>query len=62
MVNTPGEILREILAARKWRQSDLAERASLSPKHVNQIVNGSIGITGDVAVRFERTLGVAAAF
>ena len=58
----PGDILKEILTERNWRQSDLAERTGLSPKHINQIVNGSIGITGDVAVRLERALGVAAVF
>jgi HTH-type transcriptional regulator/antitoxin HigA len=56
----PGELLREVLEARQLRQSELAERTGLSAKHLSQIVTGSIGISGDVAVLLEIALGIPA--
>lgn len=58
----PGIVLREVLEARGIRQSELAERTGLTPKHVNQIVTGNIGISGDVAVLLERALSISAQF
>jgi HTH-type transcriptional regulator/antitoxin HigA len=58
----PGKLLKQVLAERNLRQSDVAERAGISAKHLNQLVNESIGITGDVAVRLERALGIPARF
>lgn len=42
------------------RQVDLAKRAGLSAKHVNQIAKGVIGITPEVALKFERVTGISA--
>jgi HTH-type transcriptional regulator/antitoxin HigA len=58
----PGAVLREILEKRSIRQTELAERTGLTPKHVNQITKEQIGISGDVAIRFERVLGVPTQF
>lgn len=58
----PGKLLKQVLAKQNLRQAEVAERAGLSAKHVNQIANESIGITGEVAVRLERALGVPARF
>ena len=58
----PGAVLKRILAERNLRQSDVAERAGISAKHLNQLVNESIGVTGDIAVRLERALGIPALF
>jgi HTH-type transcriptional regulator/antitoxin HigA len=58
----PGAVLKEVLDQRNLRQSELAERTGISAKHLNQIVNESIGITGDVAVRLERALNIPAHF
>lgn len=58
----PGAVLRLILQERGVRQSEIAERTGLSAKHVNQIVNEVIGITGDVAVLLERALGIPTLF
>jgi HTH-type transcriptional regulator/antitoxin HigA len=58
----PGTILRQVLAARGIRQSEIAERTGLTPKHINQIVTGNIGISADVAVLLERALGIEALF
>lgn len=58
----PGVVLRQVLEQRSIRQSELAERAGLTPKHVNQIVNQVVGISGDVAVVLERALDIPAQF
>ncbi|MGV9385036.1 ImmA/IrrE family metallo-endopeptidase [Nonomuraea sp. NPDC003707] len=58
----PGALLRQVLEARGIRQSELAERTGLTPKHVNQVVKEIIGISGDVALLLERALGIDAEF
>jgi HTH-type transcriptional regulator/antitoxin HigA len=58
----PGEVLRSILEQRSIRQSELAERTGLTPKHVNQIVKGTVGISGDAAVLLERALDIPTRF
>jgi HTH-type transcriptional regulator/antitoxin HigA len=58
----PGVILRRKLEERGIRQAELAERTGLTAKHINQIVNGAIGISGDVALLLDRALGVSAEF
>jgi HTH-type transcriptional regulator / antitoxin HigA len=57
----PGEILAEELKARGMSQTDFASRTSLSIKHINQLINHNVPLTADVAVSFERALGVTAA-
>ena len=58
----PGTVLRQVLEKHGIRQSELAERTGLTAKHINQIVTGSIGISGDVAVLLERVLSIDAQF
>lgn len=58
----PGALLRRVLERREIRQSELAERTGLTPKHINQIVSENIGISGDVAILLERVLGIDAQF
>jgi len=58
----PGALLRRVLERRGIRQSELAERTGLTPKHVNQVVSENIGISGDVAILLERVLGIDAQF
>jgi HTH-type transcriptional regulator/antitoxin HigA len=58
----PGEALRELLRDRGIRQSELASRTGLTAKHINQLVKLNIGISGDVAVRLERALGMPARY
>jgi HTH-type transcriptional regulator/antitoxin HigA len=58
----PGELLRRVLERSGIRQSELAERTGLTPKHINQIVSENIGISGDVAILLERVLGFDAQF
>lgn len=58
----PGAVLRGILEQRGIRQSELAERTGLTAKHVNQVVNEAIGISGDVALLLELALDIPAHF
>lgn len=56
----PGETLRETLEAIGMPQAELARRAELSTKHVNQIIQGQAPITPETAVALERVTGVPA--
>jgi HTH-type transcriptional regulator / antitoxin HigA len=56
----PGETLRELLDEQGLTQRDLARRASLSPKHVNKLLQGMVPLSADVAVRLERVTGTPA--
>ncbi|MEX2559408.1 MAG: ImmA/IrrE family metallo-endopeptidase [Pirellulales bacterium] len=56
----PGLSVRETMDSLGIDQRELAARAGLSAKHVNQIVQGVAPITHDTAIRFERVTGVPA--
>ena len=56
----PGVTLRSTLAAKGMTQADLATRAGLSLKHVNQIVQGAAPITPETALALEKVTGVPA--
>lgn len=56
----PGASLRSTLTALGMTQADLAARAGLSLKHVNQIVQGVAPLTHDTALAFEKVTGVPA--
>jgi HTH-type transcriptional regulator/antitoxin HigA len=58
----PGETLRDVIAQQSVSQAELAARAGLSPKHVNQIMQGLAPITPETAIVLERVTGVAAGF
>ena len=58
----PGEILAETLTERRMSQAEFARRTDLTQKHISQIINGHTGYSPDVALRFERVLGVRAEF
>ena len=56
----PGETLRETIESLGLTQAELATRAGLSTKHVNQIIKGAAAISPDVARRLENATGVPA--
>lgn len=56
----PGASLKERLADLGLTQAELAVRAGLSTKHVNQIVQGAAPITQETALAFETVTGVPA--
>lgn len=56
----PGRTLQETIDALGMGQRDLAARAGLSYKHINQIIQGIAPITHETAVRLEQVTGVPA--
>lgn len=56
----PGETLRSTLGELGMTQADLAARAGLSLKHVNQIAQGIAPITHETALLLEKVTGVSA--
>jgi len=58
----PGETLRDRLAELNLSQAELAARAGMSTKHVNQIIQGNAPITLETAVVLERITGMPASF
>jgi HTH-type transcriptional regulator/antitoxin HigA len=56
----PGHSLRSTLTTLGMTQADLAARAGLSLKHVNQIVQGLAPLTHETALSFEKVTGVPA--
>ncbi len=56
----PGETLRDRLAEMNLSQAELATRAGLSTKHVNQIMQGLAPITLETAVILDRITGIPA--
>ncbi len=61
-VSPPGETLQETLDALGMTQAELAERTGRSPKTINEIIKGKAPITPEMALQFERVLGVPASF
>lgn len=53
----PGAHLRDYLESQELSQSDFAERAGVSEKHVSQILSGKAGISAEMALAIERVLG-----
>jgi HTH-type transcriptional regulator / antitoxin HigA len=56
----PGETLRDRLAEMNLSQAELAARAGLSTKHVNQIMQGIAPITLETAIVLDRITGIPA--
>lgn len=58
----PGEVLREALDERDMPQTYLACVTGYTPKHINWIINGRIGVSAAMAVALEAELGIRAEF
>jgi HTH-type transcriptional regulator/antitoxin HigA len=58
----PGETLAEWLDHQGMSQVQFARRASLTPKHINQVLKGSVGISPEVALAFERVTSIPARY
>lgn len=58
----PGKTLLENMELLNMTQVDLACRAELTVKHINEIVKGKSPITPETAIKFERVLDIKAAF
>jgi HTH-type transcriptional regulator/antitoxin HigA len=58
----PGETLAEWLDREDMTQAQFAKRTSLTPKHINQVLKGGVGISPEVALAFERVTSIPARY
>ena len=58
----PGATLEELIMELCISQAELARRTGRPTKTINGIIKGSIAITPETALQFERVLGVSATF
>ncbi|GAA2095726.1 HigA family addiction module antitoxin [Actinomadura alba] len=56
----PGETIREFLDELGMTQRQLAARLALSLKHVNQLIQGLVPLSPEVAARLELVTGMPA--
>jgi HTH-type transcriptional regulator/antitoxin HigA len=56
----PGRTLQDLMEEQGMTQRDLARRADLSPKHVNQLLHGMVSLSPAVAERLELVTGMPA--
>jgi len=56
----PGTFINEQMEIREWTQADLAEVLSMSPKHINALLNNKLRITTDMAQRLSGAFGQSA--
>ncbi|MCV7094253.1 ImmA/IrrE family metallo-endopeptidase [Mycobacterium kubicae] len=56
----PGSLIKTELDALEYSQSDVAARANVSTKHFNQLLNGHVPLSPDIAISLERVLGIPA--
>ncbi|MBK7760142.1 MAG: HigA family addiction module antidote protein [Deltaproteobacteria bacterium] len=61
-ISPPGDTIADLLEERDLTQAELAHRAELSRKHVNDLIKGRAAITAEVALRLQRVLGAPARF
>lgn len=54
----PGATLRRVLGMQGMSQRDLARRTGLTPKHVNQLLSGTVPLSAEVAERLSPVTGV----
>jgi len=59
-VFAPGEFIKDELAAREWKQEDLAAIMGRSPKVVSEIISGNTGITPETAEGLSAAFGTTA--
>lgn len=58
----PGETLVDWLDREDMSQAEFAKRVGLTPKHINQVVKGGVGISPEVALAFERVTAIPARY
>ena len=61
-VSPPGDTIADILEERGHTQTELAERAGFTKKHISALVRGKASITAETALRLEASLGSTARF
>lgn len=58
----PGETLLELLETYGISQIELAKRIGYTPKHINEVCKGNIGITPDMAIRLSTVFNLSSSF
>lgn len=58
----PGATIKEQLHDRGMSQKEFAARMDMSEKHISKLINSSVHLTPETAVRLEMVLGVPAKF
>mgnify|MGYP001599434005 CR=1 FL=1 len=58
----PGKTLQETLEAVGMSQAELAERTGLTPKTINEIVQGKSSVTPETAIKLSAVFGMSVAF
>lgn len=58
----PGATIKEQLEERGMKQKEFAWRMGMSEKHISHLINGSVQLTPDCALRLEMVLGIPASF
>lgn len=58
----PGETLKDILEEMQMSQIELARRTSLTPKTINEIIQGKNSITPDTAIKLSAVFGMSSTF
>ncbi len=58
----PGLTLKEILESISMSQAELAERTGLSPKTINEIIQGKSSITPETSLKLSAVFGMSAVF
>ena len=56
----PGEMIDEEIEYIGMTRQELSGKTGISPKVIDEIINGETPITQDIAVALERTLGFSA--
>lgn len=58
----PGETIKELLEANNESQQDLADQLGMKLKSVNDILNGKVPITIEIADKLEKIFKINATF
>lgn len=58
----PGETLQDILSTLNMPQKDLAKRTGLTPKTINEIIQGKNSISPETAIKLAGVFGMSATF
>ena len=58
----PGETLLELLDIYGMSQLELAQRIGYTPKHINEVCKGNMGITPDMAIKLSTVFNLSSAF
>ncbi len=56
----PGLIIEDVLTAFKVTPASLAKALKIAPSTVSRIISGKMGISADLALRVQKTLGISA--